>query len=99
MYKALVKGDIILSTDYIAGIETFSQITPTNWSIGKRWNKTAYMPMYRKISDAVEAQKPSHNSAIMKLPTCPKCFSSGVWTNGLGDLWCKYCGERWKLSQ
>jgi hypothetical protein len=47
-YKALCKGDAILPTDYVAREDSFKVIGNTV-SVGKRWNKTAYLPMYRKV--------------------------------------------------
>jgi hypothetical protein len=47
-YIALRKGDVILPDDYVAREDSFKVIGNTV-SVGKRWNKTAYYPMYRKV--------------------------------------------------
>lgn len=61
LFKALRKGDVIEATDFVANEETFKPIGECS-SVGLRWNKTAYHPMYRKISDSNEVQKPSCNT-------------------------------------
>jgi hypothetical protein len=66
-FKALVKGDIMLATDYVANENTLEQVGEGGLSIGLPWNKTAYHPMYRKISEAVEPAAQSGEAPVQQL--------------------------------
>lgn len=50
-FVALKKGDIIKKGDWVADEDEFRQIGDMSSSIGVKWNKTAYYPMYRKIEE------------------------------------------------
>jgi len=50
-FRALTRGEIIQEKDYVANEETFEQLKDTDLSIGQRWYKTVYYPMYRIVPD------------------------------------------------
>jgi hypothetical protein len=76
LYRALQKGDIMQEDDFVADDIGFYQ-AGKGANTGEKWNKTAYYPRYRKISEQGETEKPVANTGRQFVaqmpPTCPEC--------------------------